>query len=182
MDSMHAKLAWSAIQGTGLWSQFMWAKYAVNFGFGDPPIAPRMWKVLMNQIPKVLECSRWIVGDGSVSLWAENWSGVVLDGPRPVDVSLSVRDALPILDQLLLLVPSSQHDNIWRMQLQPQLSDRLMCTLTKSEALTIKYFWEDIHLRQPKIAWASKIWHPWIPKKVSGLVWKLLNNALPIDT
>ena len=41
--------------------------------------------------------------------------------------------------------------------------------------------WECIRSHRPSQSWIKWIWHPFLPKKMSILMWKALNGCLSVD-
>lgn len=57
--------------------------------------------------------------------------GEILYGPLPCDVNLRVREAVPILTQLLHAIPSPLHSKIHEIVLQMNKDDRLIFSITE---------------------------------------------------
>lgn len=44
-----------------------------------------------------------------------------------------------------------------------------------------KRAWECLRTHSPKIPWMDWVWHPFIPQKMSILIWKAMHGSFPVD-
>lgn len=52
-----------------------------------------------------MEITQWIIGQGDVRSWADNWLGDALHGPLPCNVKLFVGEAFTLIDHLMPFIP-----------------------------------------------------------------------------
>lgn len=88
-QSLHAKLMWLVMRDDSLWAKFARAKYFDGDLYTTPSTASPLWRSIADQWPRLLHLTRWIVGDGKISFWGDNWCGEVLYGPLPRDRKLT---------------------------------------------------------------------------------------------
>lgn len=100
-----------------LWARFMRAKFCKNGVWSRTKTDSPLWTSMLDQLPVLNQSVRWIIGVGNVSFWDTNWVGEKIIGPQPTDVSLTVKDALPIRNDIRQWIPSQLQRHIEGVEL-----------------------------------------------------------------
>ncbi|KAG2689164.1 hypothetical protein I3760_09G127500 [Carya illinoinensis] len=138
----------------------------------------RFWKAIVKSIPTVLSNSKWIVRDGNISFWYDNWDE---DGP--------IHDHYTVIDKPLLKIKDCRIDNGWDTHLLESLvghqkaNDLVHFFTTRKEGQDVliwkndrdgkfntKCAWDCVRVRVPVLPWAQWIWHASLPKKIYVLM------------
>lgn len=119
---------WQALQGTWLWARFARAKYYQADTFVKYCVSSPLWNSIVSHLTRLLKLTQWAVGHGDISFWGDNWIGEPLYGPLPCDLQLTLREAQPILPQLLELIYPRHHTDIYKVVLRDEHSDKLVFT------------------------------------------------------
>ncbi|XP_042956358.1 uncharacterized protein LOC122292186 [Carya illinoinensis] len=189
--ALHMKLAWRLVTGHSLWADFFRGKYVRgnHLSLLEPNKGTRLWKSIVRSIPDVLNNSKWLVRDGNISFWHDNW---VEGGP--------LSNLYPVFEQPLLKIKDCRLDNGWDVPLMERLvgsqkaadlcnflarrkegQDVLIWLNDKAGNFTTKSAWDCIRVRASPLDWADWIWHKNLPKKVSIMMWKAHHNCLSVD-
>ncbi|XP_042964739.1 uncharacterized protein LOC122298962 [Carya illinoinensis] len=189
--ALHMKFAWHLLQGHSLWADFFRGKYVQgsHLSLLSPTKGTRFWKAIVHCIPEVLNNSKWLLKEGNVSFWYDNWAD---GGP--------IGDHFPVLERPSLRVKECQIDNGWDISLLERLVgpqkaedlfqflatrkdglDILIWTRDKNGKFNTRSAWDCIRVRAPSLPWANWIWHTHIPKKISIMMWKAYHNCLSVD-
>lgn len=177
----HGKLMWQVLWGNSLWARFAQAKFGRGHYYLQQSRISPIWDSIVSHLPRLLINSQWIVGRGDISFWGVNWIGEILHGPLPCDLSLTLWEAWPILYQLRHFIHPKHHDQLARMNLSPNKTDRLVFTLSVSGDFSSKLYAGEIRTKGVKRPWASKVWLLTLPPKIATFLWKLVRQAVPVD-
>ncbi|KAG2717585.1 hypothetical protein I3760_03G182300 [Carya illinoinensis] len=168
--------------GGTMWFEFFASKYVGNdhvLSVMQKNRGTRFWKGIIAIMPKVLSNSKWLIREGNVNFWMENWLG---DGPLLASTSiigdekLQVKDVFdasgPILNRIQPLVNDASLAKIVavgvRLKSRPNIC---VWKHTINGEFTTKSAWQLIRNRGAE----------WIPKKMSFFVWRARKRAIPID-
>ncbi|XP_042964017.1 uncharacterized protein LOC122298309 [Carya illinoinensis] len=189
--ALHMKFAWRLLQGHSLWADFFRGKYVQgnHLSLLNPTKGTRFWKAIVHCIPEVLNNSKWLVKEGNVSFWYDNW---VDRGP--------IGDQFPVIERPLLRVKECRIDNGWDITLLERLvgqhkalelfqflatrkdgQDILIWMKDNNGNFSTKSAWDCIRVKAPLLPWAHWIWHTHVPKKISVMMWKAYHNCLSVD-
>lgn len=75
LRSLHAKLAWSVLQGRSSSAQFVNGRYKKASGLISSLGSSHVWKAVLAQLDTVQNHSRQLIGKGHCSFWLDNWCG-----------------------------------------------------------------------------------------------------------
>lgn len=174
-----------------MWADFFKGKYARgnHLSLLVPNKDTRFWKSIVKSIPDVLNNSKWLVREGNISFWYDNWEE---GGP--------LNAHYPVLEQLLLRIKDICIENGWDIALLEMLvghqkaSDLVDLLSRRKEGqgvfiwlkekdgnFTTKSAWKCIRVRAPPLTWAHWIWPKFLPRKISIMMWKASNNWLSVD-
>lgn len=123
---------------------------------------------------------RWVIGEGSISFWTNNWCGEILEGPLPCDQALTVAQAVEIAEDMSLLFPAKYQETLQAIRIVPH-KDQLMFTPSESGQFVVKTYLELSRTCGATRMWPRWIWQPFLPPKISTFLWKLLHRAVPTD-
>ncbi|KAF5452775.1 hypothetical protein F2P56_027742 [Juglans regia] len=189
--ALHMKLAWRLMSGHSLWADFFKGKYVKDkhLSLLVPNKGTRVWKSIVKSIPDVIHNSKWLVREGNISFWYDNWDE---DGPLQVHY--------PVTDYPMIKIKECCIENGWDISLLERLvgqqkandiyqflarrkegQDVLVWLKEKNGNFSTKSAWDCIRIQAPPLNWASWIWHSSIPKKISIMMWKASNNCLSVD-
>ncbi|XP_035541522.1 uncharacterized protein LOC118344586 [Juglans regia] len=189
--ALHMKFAWHLLRGQSLWADFFKGKYVkgIHLSLLSPNKGTLFWKAIVRCIPEVLNQSKWLVKEGNVSFWHDNW----LDG-GPISA------LYPVIERPSLKIKDCRIDNGWDIPLLERAvgqqkalelyhflatrkdgQDVLIWVNDKNGNFSTKSAWDCIRVRAPSLPWAHWIWHPNLPKKISVMMWKALHNCLSVD-
>ncbi|KAG2685838.1 hypothetical protein I3760_10G144400 [Carya illinoinensis] len=190
-NSLHMKFAWKIITENSLWAQFFRGKYVkgIHLSLLDKTKGTRFWKMIMKQIPHVLERARWKVRDGQISFWFDAWTGT---GPLVDSLQLTELPGLKLHDcklgnewdiQLLerLVGVQKTEELIEELGKPRQGKDLLVWTPVIDGHFTTRSAWECLRVRSSETPWAAWVWHETLLKKMSIMVWKAWHNSLSVD-
>ncbi|KAG2411275.1 hypothetical protein I3760_Q015100 [Carya illinoinensis] len=153
-ESLFMKFGWKLLKGDSLWAEFFKKKYigqdhvykAIQVQKGT-----RFWKGVAELMPRVIKNLKWLVGNGNVNFWMDNWVGC---GPLhdfcPVigNIGLKVAEVFdnwgPKLEVIGDLVPDEVIELIKEagIKLKPNNSDVLIWKHTVEGKFTTKSAWE----------------------------------------
>lgn len=173
---------WLVLSGNTLWGRFARAKYGRGNQFLRNWAKSPLWDSIVSHEQCLRAIGHWLVGRGHINFWADNWLGEILQGPLPCDIKLKVREALPMIDQLQHLIPTHLEEKIKEICINNQQADQLKFSITKNGEFSSKKYMEWLRPSGPKRAWVAIIWHSFLHPKIVTFFWKLLRQALPVDT
>lgn len=106
------KFAWKVLKDNSLWAQFFRGNYVRERHLSLVENTKGTWfcRMVMKQVPNVLEHSRWKVHAGNVSFWLDSWVG---DGPLANSLEVTKFPRLKVCD--------CKMDNEWDVQLLKHL-------------------------------------------------------------
>lgn len=150
------KLLWLILSGGSMWATYMHAKYFRNDQLGVRGNASPLWTDMMRHYDKLSTLTRCVVGSGHRWFWLDNWTGEILQGPYPVDATLTIAQGLDIIGDLWQLIPERLHGQI-RATSRTNEPDKLIFTRSNNETFSTKEFWESSHPRGVAGTWESRI-------------------------
>lgn len=115
------------------------------------------------------------MGRGEISLWGANWSGDILIGPRPMDLQLTVKNGIQMLEQLRCIISTEIHQKLRDMVLDPEKGDKLVFTLSEKGEFNAKAYGKVLFTPGPAQRWAKTIWHAALVSNCAGgvgLLWE----------
>ncbi|KAF5446730.1 hypothetical protein F2P56_032333 [Juglans regia] len=185
------KLLSSFFWGHSLWADFFKGKYVrdKHLSLLVPNKGTSVWKSIVNSIPDVLHNSKWLVREGNLSFWYDNWEE---GGPLHIHY--------PVIDHSMIKIKECRIENGWDIPLLERLvgqqkandvyqflarrnegQDVLVWMKENNGSFSTKSAWDCIRIQAPPLNWAHWIWHNHIPKKMSIMMWKASNNCLSVD-
>nr|XP_027067822.1 uncharacterized protein LOC113693489 [Coffea arabica] len=188
-SAFSCKLWWNLRAGTSLWAEFMRAKYCK----GQHPCQVEIkrqdsmtWKRMVN-ISRQTELSMvWLVKGGSCNFWYDNWLGSgALCLKVPVIPELSFRDFISNgswdWQRLRSVIPA---ELIYSFSQQPvpegEEQDELVWRHTASGRFTLAYAFQEVRRASHYSVLHSRVWHSWLPLKISLFMTRLLLGKLPV--
>ncbi|XP_058092672.1 uncharacterized protein LOC131239131 [Magnolia sinica] len=197
MRAFSIKMGWSLLKGKSLWARLISAKYLpflLQSKGRSSQAASQVWKEMLNMLSFAIQHSKWLIGEGKVNFWNQNWTGRGLLAAATLSpIPPQLRDAL-VRD----FHPSSGSWNLSHVRplLPPpifqmlksnpaELSDRedvLAWDLSTSSAFTLKSAWNGLRIHYPRLAWTKWAWNKALPPKIGALLWKIIHNAIPVDS
>lgn len=175
-QSLHAKLLWWAMSTDSLWARYMRAKFYHNGTWSHHTNDSPLWTSLHKQLPMLTRLCRWVVGEGNIPFWGTNWIGESIEGPFPRDISLSIKDALPIIGDMDPWISTHHRELIAQVHLHPT-PDKLIFEPPDSGSFAASKYAEALRDSQPKHRWAQRILRSKLPLTLSSFLWKLLLHA-----
>ncbi|XP_042958094.1 uncharacterized protein LOC122293629 [Carya illinoinensis] len=192
-ESLFMKFGWKLLKGDSLWAEFFKKKYigqdhvykAIQVQKGT-----RFWKGVAELMPRVIKNSKWLVGNGNVNFWMDNWVGC---GPLhdfcPVigNIGLKVTEVFdnrgPKLEVIGDLVPDEVMQLIKEagIKLKPNNLDVLIWKHTVEGKFTMKSAWELSREKGQIYEWKKWLWQPNVQKKMSFFCWRAKRGAVPTD-
>ncbi|XP_042988639.1 uncharacterized protein LOC122316171 [Carya illinoinensis] len=108
LNRIMSSFFWGDVEG----KDFFRGKYVQGnyLSLLNPTKGTRFWKAIVHCIPEVLNNSKWLVNEGNVSFWYDNW---VDGGP--------IGDQFPVIERPLLRVKECRIDNGWDIPLLERL-------------------------------------------------------------
>ncbi|XP_042956337.1 uncharacterized protein LOC122292170 [Carya illinoinensis] len=114
LNRIMSSFFWGDFEGKGqsLWADFFRGKYVQgsHLSLLNPNKGTRFWKAIARCIPEVLNNSKWLVKEGNVSFWHDNWAD---GGP--------ISGHYPVLERRLLRIKECWLDNGWDIPLLERL-------------------------------------------------------------
>ncbi|KAK1305448.1 hypothetical protein QJS10_CPB11g02393 [Acorus calamus] len=176
------------------WALFMDTRYLHRQPIWDAKPARGgscIWKSLKGLQHFLKDGTRWVVGNGeSISFWMDKWLGnqpLYTLFPHLANNFLKVNwiinesgnwdlshvhdlDLLNTLREVRLL----PHPNL-------AVCDSMGWEDTDLGPATVKSCWNSIRTSRPKVNWASLVWHPILPPRVSLFAWRAFHHRTPTD-
>lgn len=140
-----------------------------------------LWNSIVSHDQRLRSIGNWVVGRGEISFWNDNWPGEILIGPLPCDIHLTVRNGLPIIDQLQHYLPDHLKAKVYEIFISDQHQDQLQFSCMKNGEFSSKKYMEVIRTTGHKRSWADIVWHTFLHLKITTFIWKLMRQALPVD-
>lgn len=140
-----------------------------------------LWNSIVSHDQRLRSIGNWVVERGEISFWNDNWLGEILIGPLPCDIHLTVRDGLPIIDQLQHYLPDHLKAKVCEIFISDQHQDQLQFSCTKNGEFSSKKYMEVIRPAGHKRSWVDIVWHTFLPLKITTFMWKLMRQALSVD-
>ncbi|XP_059294764.1 uncharacterized protein LOC132047797 [Lycium ferocissimum] len=194
MQSFHKKIWWNLRTGGSLWGDFMKAKY-----FQDThPVAVKWrkgqslcWKELCKIREEVEENIIWILGEGQLSFWYDNWSRqralfkMMEEEVHIVDIRL--REVIEggiwqVLGDVEL--PAEVESILHQQQLVVShwVQDKVIWIATSTDSFSVALAWQQLTQKREASPIGTKVWQRMAPFKKAFVTWRALNDRLPTDT
>lgn len=159
------KFAWKVLKDSSLWAHFFRGKYVGerHLSLVENTKGTQFRRMVMKQIPNVLEHSRWKACEGYVSFWFDSWVG---DGPLANSLEVTKLPGLKVCD--------CKMDNEWDVQLLKHLvgvdkmeeiiealgnplkgHDLLIWTPTIDGKFTSRNAWDCLCVKTPETPWSA---------------------------
>lgn len=90
---------------------------------------------------RLMSLFRWVIGEGSISFWTNNWCGETLEGSLPCDQALTVAQAVEIAEDMSFLLPAKYQETLQDIRIVPH-KDQLMFTPSESGEFVMKTYLE----------------------------------------
>ncbi|XP_042964784.1 uncharacterized protein LOC122299013 [Carya illinoinensis] len=189
--SLHMKFSWKLLTEDNLWSWFFKSKYVKNSHISllNPSVGTSFWRMVIRCIPEILHLARWRVKEGNLSFWCDTW---LEEGPlcnefsSVVNLSLKIKECTledgwnyELLNQLV--GPNRVEQILKALGKRKNGADVLVWTPSPDGVFSTKSAWECVRIKMPTDAWASWVWHPYLPKFMATTMWKGLHGALSVD-
>ncbi|XP_027120509.2 uncharacterized protein [Coffea arabica] len=188
-SAFSCKLWWNLRAGTSLWAEFMRAKYCK----GQHPCQVEIkrqdsmtWKRMVN-ISRQTELSMvWLVKGGSCNFWYDNWLGSGALCLKVLVISeLSFRDFISNgswdWQRLRSVIPA---ELIYSFSQQPvpegEEQDELVWRHTVSGRFSLASAFQEVRRASHYSVLHSRVWHSWLPLKISFFMTRLLLGKLPV--
>ena len=193
---MLGKLVWELVNNTDkLWVRLLLGVYGPHDKFLDIPTrrGSPLWNAILRTRALIQEGFIWRVGEGSLSFWYDDWSGL---GPlcllvpyvHIADTALRVRDVFVdgLCDPQVLYTPRSpqfdQHLSALCVHTLPGQPDLRAWKESPDGGFSVAscYAWLLAKLSNPvpPVPW-SWIWKVHVPEKGRVFAWQGLHNYLP---
>lgn len=141
----------------------------------------RMWHIRDNVEPYL----HWIIGRGDIDISLDKWMDINLPllNERVLVKTLSINEKEINIEYVTSLLGTMSCDLIKQEKVSLSIDEDKLCwSKTSSGNFTIKSAWKVIRQIGLHNFTYKYVWHPHRPLKISVFVWKLLHNAIPIDT
>ncbi|KAL3635512.1 hypothetical protein CASFOL_020059 [Castilleja foliolosa] len=178
VNGVQGRLAWNLLQKNSLWSTILNQKYKTN----DENIRNNtslMWKRLQPHYHDLKKDSIWIIGQGMVNMWTDNWMGDIIS---PQNTSqLTVKDAKDHQQSIENMISISQMESLRSLNIDSNIEDKLIYMGNINGKFTVKDYINKRRGQGNHLSWSDYIWHPAIPYKASGFLWRVFQKAVPVD-
>ncbi|XP_024177848.1 uncharacterized protein LOC112183741 [Rosa chinensis] len=185
-------LSWSTLTSGSIWSSYASQRFSICCNMKYRYFRSSVWHGLKTALPFIFHNSKWLIGDGKlVNLWMDKWLNapliVKLQAPNfPKRLMSTVENfitnqqwtlpnefsiSFPVLAAEILQIPLS---------IEPE-NDVLIWEPSSSGSFS---FSDGYHLVRQSFSedeWVSKVWHSFIPPRLSLLAWRLSYDKLPTD-
>ncbi|XP_058103565.1 uncharacterized protein LOC131247149 [Magnolia sinica] len=152
-----------------------------------------LWKRVRSLLPLLMETVKWGVGRGDLNFWTDNWMvrdplQRLVDSPIPPELqNLQVKDVFGLSGPLppsrvFSFLPQQLIDEIFNggFTTSDVISDCIW-PLETSGTFSLRSAWNLSRASSPFIQWASWIWQAPLPPKFSVFIWRVLQNATPVN-
>uniref|UniRef100_A0A7N0V1C9 RNase H type-1 domain-containing protein n=1 Tax=Kalanchoe fedtschenkoi TaxID=63787 RepID=A0A7N0V1C9_KALFE len=177
MEGLRAKLAWRFWEQDSMWARFMASKYGHPSGTSAlPSSGSALWSRIQPLVLLLRSRVVWILGSGMLKI-----SHMFLDKDFSIDLAgFSVKDIMEDPGKLSRC-PEDVQESLSQVRLKEGSKDRLVWSDSASGRFSPAGFLAAIYPAQGgrDFEW---LWVPWLPRKIGGFLWRLLNNAIPVDT
>ncbi|XP_060183329.1 uncharacterized protein LOC132613329 [Lycium barbarum] len=191
-ESFAYKRLWRFRAIRSLWSEFLNAKYCRRVGLVERKFQSgqsHCWKKLMEVKFEAEKNILWRVNKGEIKLWWDNWTG-----QRALANSFHVEGA-----NSKMLIKDARQNEVWNFLEFHQLLEYLIELFQSIEFgdpnlpehaiwmssifgnFTTKTAWKLVRQTRTNINTLEKIWHKFLPFKMSFIVWRALKRKLPFD-
>ncbi|OVA08894.1 Reverse transcriptase zinc-binding domain [Macleaya cordata] len=141
------------------WAAFIRGKYRMDTiilsGYVPPITASKFWKECASLIGSLVHNSAYKVGQGNMSFWHENWSNMGVLAEVFAEVEPPAPISLAEAAEANFSIPDGR--------------------------FTMKSAFSLLSNQAPACPLARHYWAKFIPKKMAILLWRFLNNAIPVD-
>lgn len=193
------KLLWMLHTKHNLWTNYFKCRYFKEASVSQVHLSrasSSQWKSLYNYRDLFIASSRWIVGQGNLSFWYDNWTG---QGRLWDLLNEDERNGIENDDLMLNEVLSCEgnwNDSAIALNLPANIKDILLALPIRLQEQQDKLIW--IHSNDGDFTTSSakifikrsrhhsfpfeKLWHKLIPKKISFFLRCALVNRIPTDS
>ncbi|XP_062020822.1 uncharacterized protein LOC133737235 [Rosa rugosa] len=185
-------LSWSTLTSGSIWSSYASQRFSICCNMKYRYFRSSVWHGLKAALPFIFHNSKWLIGDGKfVNLWMDKWLNapliVKLQAPNfPKRLMSKVENFItnqqwtlpnefsilfPVLAAEILQIP---------LPIEPE-NDVLIWVPSSSGSFS---FSDGYHLVRQSFSedeCVSKVWHSFIPPRLSLLAWRLSYDKLPTD-
>ncbi|KAG6658021.1 hypothetical protein CIPAW_04G130600 [Carya illinoinensis] len=191
-ESLFMKFGWKLISGNSMWSEFFQKKYlrrehvykAMQMKKGS-----QFWKGIMEIMPKIIQNSKWLIGNGNINFWMNRWIGSEpLQEVCPVigrnDLLLAdvVDERGPNIDVLRnLVLPDILHQICEAGVRTKDRPDVFVWEHSLDGQFTTKSAWKLYKKCGVPCEWKKWLWLDKIPKKMSFLCWRAKRGIVTTD-
>ncbi|KAB5533656.1 hypothetical protein DKX38_016742 [Salix brachista] len=160
------------------------ASFSGGASIHDSPI----WKRLSKAGRACEDLIRWKVGCGKINFWHDIWvDDSALSrysppiGESHLPVSFYWRSNVWYLDQVRSKIPNDIINSLYLIDVCSTRVDHPLSSLTAHGGFTMYSARNRVRQVSVRQLIFSKIWHAFIPLKISFFIWRLLND-IPVDT
>ncbi|KAL0309423.1 UNVERIFIED_CONTAM: hypothetical protein Sradi_5884600 [Sesamum radiatum] len=185
------KLWWRFRSENSLWAKFLKAKYCK----GTPPSCPKAsihnspnWRRMCKVHSDVQEHIFWILGNGMVSFWFDNWIGEqtlsqITNSPYVGFESVNYywRDGTWDKHKLDRVVPPNISEMICNIPILQAADDIIKWKPTHDGIFSISSAWDLIREKRTGQRMLKDIWNSGLTPTISTFAWRLLHNWIPVD-
>ncbi|XP_043725893.1 uncharacterized protein LOC122672496 [Telopea speciosissima] len=193
--SMRIKGIWRTLSENSLWSSFFKANFLKgnHITFANSNTMDSIsWRKALEHKDFMLSNSRWLVEQGEVLFWLDNWLGVrplldFVDGAINVPLNAPVRDVLSkdglwdqeslnLIDNLDIRDQIRNSNTFFSSRL-----DKIVWTPASDGIFSVKSTWNVVRIQHPTISYFKWLWNASVPTKIGFFSWQILNGNVPSD-
>ncbi|GAA0160574.1 reverse transcriptase [Lithospermum erythrorhizon] len=177
-------------EGNCLWSKFMLSKYCKTHHPRLAPVHPshsRVWKSLHKVRDEAESKIHWQIGRGMCDFWMDSWLEL-----GPLCTLYSDKKGGKKVHELWInggwdeaalsnLISHEHMEKVKEVYIEAGSPDKAIWKASPDGLFSFKSTYDDVREHRQASALYSVIWHNNIPKKMSFVVWRLLNGWLPVD-
>ncbi|KAL0909994.1 hypothetical protein M5K25_020913 [Dendrobium thyrsiflorum] len=186
------KMWYSFRANKSLWAKFMITKY---YGVKHPLIcvarnddsfnSKRLCKIKWEAKEFIL----WGLGEGNIYFWQDKWLGnfsidniLFTHSTSTSKVKDFFCDEGWNIESLVNNVPDCIIKIIMKISIHLEEEDCILFNRSNDGKFDTKQVWNSIRDSHPKNIFYLSLWHGSIPPTYSFLIWRILNNYLPVDS
>jgi len=190
-QAANLKLCWDLLHKKEDWSELILSRVMRNRKVISHHISSSIWSSIKAAYNVILDHATWLLGNGgNIHFWSDNWCGppfnLFMNDDEVVDDSILVRDY--IIDHRWNLPTDFvfQFPHIWNLVQQvtipeEDIEDELVWLESSNGKLSFKDAYIFIDTPSQCLQWARCVWSPNIPPSKSLLVWRVMNDKVPVD-
>ncbi|KAF5198247.1 Ribonuclease h-like superfamily protein [Thalictrum thalictroides] len=189
LKAFRMKAAWNILNADTLWASFMRAKYIKGKNLRTINLiasASKSWRDIWCCLQDLVELATWEFGPGDFSVITENWrgSGSLLHLEGSMDYAhITLKEAALMQFNIPLFPQELQQDlrEDFHLKKRQDSHDRRIWPYSSNGDFSIKSYITEVTDSRCRNIFV-KIWQNFIPTKISFFIWKLLHEALPVDS